>query len=206
MLPYEICACRHCLNCRYKADTLLSHGLKSLSRKHIPNLMHTYCVPDDPIGPDEKRSIFSYKIDCIQRTCDDCGVHLLRDLILNHEENKNVDFDKKATYRVYEDVRAGDPGKKSKTTRNMVTCSLREILERYLKDLHDISCHIFTWVWQGSQFEEYKKNLHDGEVLMCADFSQNWPFRAKEEIQVKYFDLLGSRSQSARNIFYNGYN
>lgn len=179
LLPYEICACSICLNTRYLATSLIANSVKKISRQPFENLKMSFCEPDDHLEQDEKRSFFSYKIDCIQRSCEDCGVETLKNHILN--ENKNLDWEKQGTYRIYEDIRM--TGKKPTTTRNMVTCSLREMLDKYIESLDEISTHIFTWVWQGSQFEEYKKNLKDGDVLMVVDFSQNYQFRGKEEVQ-----------------------
>ena len=44
-----------------------------------------------------------------------------------------------------------------------VTGTRMQLLEQYIKDMRDISLHLFNWNWHDAQFEYFKENLQDGK-------------------------------------------
>ena len=53
------------------------------------------------------------------------------------------------------------------------TGTLVQLLMLFTKSIHNLSIHIFDFCCQAFQFDECKKLLQHGDVLMIIDFAQN---------------------------------
>lgn len=155
--------------------------------------------------------ITDYKRDCIFRLCQKCGPVTLQEKII--QENPNLDWSREVNWSQWvcrtvpnknsdEPDSAGDElandGNKSKKGKYRVTDKVRyrgtraQLLALFIHQLSGMSKHQFHFRWQAMQFDECKKQLQDGDVLMVMDFAQNYTHHRQDEIQGAFW----SRNQS----------
>ena len=67
------------------------------------------------------------------------------------------------------------------------TSSVAQLLALFMRSLHNYSIHLFHFQWQAMQFEECKKQLNIGDVMMIMDFAQNRTHHRQDEIQGGYW-------------------
>ena len=110
---------------------------------------------------------------CVLRKCSECGVNKYKEIISGKNTNllNSKDIIK---WKQWEKVPYEQDGeKKSEMGDNVKTGTIQDLLDHYIKQLHDMSVHQFSKVWQLKQFNACVKNLKPGQVLFVHDFSQN---------------------------------
>ena len=159
--------------------------------------------------------------DCIFRNCQKCGaVKFQEDIIRSNsnidwqkivtwhqwekvkvDENKKETKDGKKDEKKETEVETNDQGeervkgkKKERKQFDKICYSgtLSHLLTCFTVSIHELSEHIFNFRWQAFQFDECKKLLKDGDVLMIMDFAQNFSHHRQDEIQ----SALWSRQQT----------
>ena len=77
--------------------------------------------------------------------------------------------------------------KKSKIGDDIKTGTMKNLLDHYINQLHDMSVHQFCKIWQLKQFNRCVRNLKPGQVLFVHDFSQNLLLYLQDEPQSRYW-------------------
>ena len=76
-----------------------------------------------------------------------------------------------------------DGEKRNKMGDNVKTGTIHDLLDHYIKQLHDMSVHQLSKVWQLKQFNACVKNFKCGQVLFVHDFSQNLLLHSQDELK-----------------------
>lgn len=153
--------------------------------------------------------ITDYKRDCIFRLCPQCGPVTLQEKIIH--DNPDIDWSREINWsqwvsRTVPSHNSDDhdsneseyDNSNSKKGRYRVTDKVRyrgtraQLLSLFTHQLSGMSKHLFHFRWQAMQFDECKKQLQDGDVMMVMDFAQNYTHHRQDEIQGAYW----SRNQS----------
>ena len=131
----------------------------------------------------DKTVLTDHNHDCIFRECKKCGAVCFQEAII--EANINVDWEKICTWHRWENIEIHVPvekqrneggnkeQKKKQFDKIRYTGTLAQLLMLFTKSIHNLSIHIFDFHWQAFQFDECKKLLQHGDVLMIMDFAQN---------------------------------
>jgi hypothetical protein len=181
-IPFRDCQCSDCVNHSLLADALLAINVKGITRKCTMAVIHSLCQLESgtPKDPDD---IKSYHRDCIFRLCSSCGMNSYKQKII--DMNCDWDMSKVVVWHKWMNIKrsAHDKRKGKKFSKVFFSDTLEELLDTYTRSLMKMSTHIFNFRWQGSQFEECKKNLQYGDVLMVMDFAQNFTHKVQDEPQ-----------------------
>ena len=205
-IPFKDCQCKECVNVSLKVDTLVVAGVKGINRSNTQNVVRSYCPIEgqssgtsrklDFDGDNTNSVLTDHNRDCIYRTCPHCGAVKLKESII--EANPQVDWEKIVTWHQWEKVEidfdsevgpANDnEGEKKKQKRKqldrvLISGTLVELLNSFINSIHRLSVHIFDFRWQAFQYEECKKLLQEGDILMIMDFAQNYSHHRQDEIQ-----------------------
>ena len=62
--------------------------------------------------------------------------------------------------------------------------TIAELLSRFINSVNHMSIHLFHFRWQAFRFDECKKQLQDGDVLLIMDFATNYSQDKQDEVQV----------------------
>ena len=207
-IPFKDCQCRTCLNNSLLVDALIVAGVKGICRSNTQNLLRSYC----PLEKKSRKNVASRKLeweledgsentvltdhnrDCIFRECDKCGaIGSFQEAI--RKENPDVDRQNIVLWHQWEKVEiivdkqcdASESGKKEQKKKLFdkirYTGTLAELLGLFTQSVHNLSAHLFHFRWQAFQFDECKKLLQDGDVLMIMDFAQNHSHHRQDEVQ-----------------------
>lgn len=192
--PLRGCKCEQCTDLGFLRETLIGKGFKGIPKNHSASIEATWCEFRTSTYKPGKNSVALDelpKMECVRRQCSRCGVAKYREKLeaLNSallEENSTV------SWKQWEYVEASTNRKSNKTTRKMglvyYTGTVRELLDKYLESLDEMSFHQFSKLWQLKQFKLCQSNLRHGQVLMVLDFSQNILLYSNPEPQACHWD------------------
>ena len=193
-MPDMGCQCLKCLNCALKMDSLVGHGIKGISKRISVNIFHTLCENIEscahPICQNEEnctvplteREITDFRRRCAMRQCPHCCNKPIGSFFSEIlEKNDGIDWEKKVSFRQWVKSPIGPNKKKKRVHPENVTVSLKKLLELFARNLKEQSTHLFNFVHQGKQYEEAKKQLIRGDVLMVCDFNTNYSHKQWKE-------------------------
>ena len=63
-----------------------------------------------------------------------------------------------------------------------------EFLDYFIKDLQEMSLHLFNWKWHDAQFDYIKSTLKLGLLLQVLDFAQNYMNKYQDEPKECHWD------------------
>ncbi|KAK0057733.1 hypothetical protein Bpfe_012963 [Biomphalaria pfeifferi] len=126
-----------------------------------------------------------HKLQCIERSCSNCGV----DLINKYFEPLKNCMDELADWSIWSKMT--DEYVQSDGTLRKVTKwrpvnkegPFNELVTSMQKDLEKFSLHLFTANWQQQQFADLKQDLPCDWLLLVSDFGQNFTCHHQDEIQ-----------------------
>jgi hypothetical protein len=186
-VPFKDCQCDTCLNTSYYTDALLNAGVKGIYRRGSKNVINSYCPLSDNNRDSDDLHIIHFPRNCIYRDCRQCGPFYLREKIMH--DNPQIDVTSKVYWHHYETVKreATDKRKGKKFDKFLHEGSLLHLLNLYCDAIGVLSVHLFNYWWQAKEFEECKKALIPGDVLMVLDFAQNFVHKVQNEPQAAHW-------------------
>ena len=127
---------------------------------------------------------------CVMRTCSECGVDKLEMRL--KEENSNLLNENRTKYLVkqWETKREKIPatGKyRSFMHWRHDRLSNADLLNRYVNELRKMSQHSFFAAWNFHQYLVCKNNLEKGLILVVHDYAQNYLCIHQNEIQAMHW-------------------
>jgi hypothetical protein len=123
------------------------------------------------------------KRDCLERKCEQCGPHLLKEFLVLQSADDIEWFHWESIK-----VRIDDNSLKRVTPCVQKITSIDDFFTEIEKDLNKYPSHIFRAKWQHNQLQDRINNLKEGEVIMLMDYSENYRCRFQNESQNAYFD------------------
>ena len=198
-IPFKDCQCHTCVNNSLLVDALVVAGVKGISRSNTENVVRSYCpLRKEPSRKlkwgsesSEKTVLTDHARACIFRDCDNCGAIGFQEEL--RQANPNLDWETVVLWHQWEkmeidvDTKCSENGKKDKKKKLfdkiLYTGSLAQLLALFTKSIHNLSAHLFHFRWQAFQFDECKKLLLNGDVLMIMDFAQNHSHHRQDEVQ-----------------------
>ena len=140
--------------------------------------------------PEHRVTISDHNRNCIFRHCKDCGgITKLQESIVR--QNPDVDWNQVVTWSQWKNLILGrteniSDSKQEKQKRILDKVrywgTLAELLSLFVKSVNDMSIHLFHFRWQAVQFDESKKQLQDGDVLLIMDFATNYSHHKQDEV------------------------
>ncbi|XP_070550272.1 uncharacterized protein [Ptychodera flava] len=112
-----------------------------------------------------------HNLQCVNRTCSKCGVHLLKENLLPLQ-NAQV------TWLKWEN----DPNLKKKVLVTK-TGSAEQLIDELTEELKPFAQHLFVAHWQYEQFTAVSRNPPADTVVLCMDFAENFACQLQNEIQ-----------------------
>jgi len=189
-VPDLTCGCLPCMNCGKLAEFLICHGVKGLSKSSTVNICNSLCQPSE--DKTELSSMYPFDQLCIRRKCKHCGVFLLQDSM--QALSTDIDWQKEVTFSYWvnmkKEVVTSDNKKEMKgVLQHPELCdTLGNVRSLFLKMTQDMAVHRFNMEWQSDQFENQRKKLRTGEVLMVCDFGTNFSVKEWEEPHSKFWN------------------
>ena len=119
-------------------------------------------------------------MDCITRKCKCCGVKLVEKLIEHLDQKKEVSW--------YKWMAVVNDNKKRKIVLVTIKGSLKQLLELYMEQMHDMARHLFVASWQCKQLQLAIKQIDEGKVVQVLDFAQNKLLIFQDEPQSVHWD------------------
>ncbi|XP_053398110.1 uncharacterized protein LOC123564904 [Mercenaria mercenaria] len=144
-------------------------------------VQETLC-PTIGVGDNEEQL---HKIECLNRTCRECGVHTLKLSALELSDSDTF------MWKKYENIDTGKKdrrGKEIKKLRMVSTNTTRSEFWSHFKDiLHTFPLHQFQAIWQKEQLKQITSNLPNNEIVMIHDYAEDFTCELQDEIQSEYF-------------------
>ncbi|XP_062578884.1 uncharacterized protein LOC134240823 [Saccostrea cucullata] len=174
------CCCRYHLEMKYVFRACMTYRKTYVSNpnlyEHINELVsQTLCPPNNE----------QYAKACLDRKCEQCGVHKL---YLYHEERESNDDSPDVTWDCFEYKTVKSKG--GETKKLMMTKKITKPAEvfDYLKQLlHKFPSHNMRAKWQMQQLKNLQQSLPQSHCITIHDFSENYKCWDKNEIQSNYF-------------------
>ena len=185
--------------------SLVANGVKGISRKITQNVLDSYCsqelkqqctsiqlpvYPKRRLDDSKDLTITNCHRECIFQDCKLYGKTKLHEKIAS-QNKETIDWEKSVTWHQWKTVKS-EKNEKKKFDKVLYMGQLSSLLAVFCLSVDKLSTHLFHFQWQAMQFEECKKQLQKGDILMVMDFAQNWAHKRQDEIQGAYW----SRSQT----------
>ena len=94
------------------------------------------------------------------------------------KQNSDVDWSKQVTWHWWQnlllDNGESDTKKKQVIDKIRYRGPLAWLLTKFIESVKAMSMHLFHFCWQAMQFDECKKQLWEGDVMLIMDFSMNY--------------------------------
>ena len=201
-IPFKDTQCTDCVNNSLLVDALIVSKVKGIRRRITENILNSLC----PIDINNKESqngacrklewqqdretISDHNRNCIFRLCKSCGgIMKLQESII--QQNPDLDWNQVVTWHQWKNLSLGEnenssDNKKEKPKRILDKVRYRgtiaELLSRFINSVNHMSIHLFHFCWQAFQFDECKKQLQDGDVLLIMDFATNYSHHKQDEV------------------------
>lgn len=128
-----------------------------------------------------------HKMACLERECDQCGVHLMK-LLPEEESNEG-----KVIWKRYDYVSTGkllangqEKKKLALVTKETPPSEMFGYLKKLLKDY---PMHSFMAKWQRDQLDSLLEHLPLDHAVAIHDYSEGYTCRSQDETQSEYFDV-----------------
>ena len=108
---------------------------------------------------------------------------ILQELII--KQNSDVDWDQEVMWHQWKYILEegqNDPKKKRILDKIRYRGTLAHLLSLFIRSVSDMSLHLFHFHWQALQFNECKKQLQDGDVMLIMDFATNYSHHKQDEV------------------------
>ena len=203
-IPFKDTQCTDCVNNSLLVDALIVSKIKGIKRRITENILNSLCPIDKTTKNNESRNgacrklewqqnretISDHNRDCIFRLCKKCGgITKLQESII--KENPDVDWNQLVTWHQWKNLSIGETDKSSDNKQEKpkrildkvrYRGTLAELLSLFVKSVNHMSIHLFHFRWQAFQFDECKKQLQDGDVLLIMDFATNYSHHKQDEV------------------------
>ena len=163
-IPLRQSCCEKCLNFENVSKEISKYlqGTYKYLNEAVDSTLCTY-------------SGFFPKIECILRTCTNCGTDKLKESLLDINANKLEDKHKRFLVKQWISKNKDNNGvTQSYLHWKVDRCSYEDLIDRYIAQLDSMAEHTFTASWNYCQFKLAKKNLLPGQVILVHDFAQNY--------------------------------
>ena len=175
------CCCRKHVEARLLFRKCMDYNRRTyrahLLCDHLSDVVNTTMCPK-PEGSQYHR------IECIRRTCDDCGVD--KSPIFTEPLSENVDTVSGERYDYVRVFMKGNCDKKKLMLVQKKTPPV-ELFLYFIDALHTYTEHQFSALWQQDQLSALKSSLPMNHCLVIHDFSKNYRCIEKQELQSTYF-------------------
>ncbi|XP_071955998.1 uncharacterized protein [Antedon mediterranea] len=173
------CLCEYCINVTFKVESLYA---KCIANKHAA-LKNKYEASSITVC--EAPGMFP-KNECIDRTCDKCGV----DVVSKHlQPLMQAHGDDPIKWKVWVSEAYTKTNKNGTQTQakhfvlKEKVETVNSLVSELTEELKPFSKHMANAKWQGRQFELLKNSIPDDWSLLCMDFGQNFNCHFQDEAQ-----------------------
>ena len=201
-IPFKDTQCTDCVNYSLLVDALIVSKVKGIRRRITENILNSLC----PIDINNKESqnsacrklewqqdretISDHNRNCIFCLCKSCGgIMKLQESII--QQNPDLDWNQVVTWHQWKNLSLGEnenssDNKKEKPKRILDKVRYRgtiaELLSWFINSVNHMSICLFHFHWQAFQFDECKKQLQDGDILLIMDFATNYSHHQQDEV------------------------
>ena len=109
---------------------------------------------------------------------------MLQESIL--KQNPDVDWRKQVMWHQWQYILLdnGENNTKKKRVIDKIRYRgpLAQLLTKFTESVNTMSTHLFHFHWQAMQFDECKRQLGEGDVMLLMDFSTNYSHHKQDEI------------------------
>ena len=209
-IPFKDTQCTDCVNNSLLIDALIVSKVKGIKRRMTENILNSLCPAkkksvnnESPNGDEspngacrrldweqDRVTISDHNRNCIFRHCKNCGgITKLQESIIR--QNPDIDWNQIVTWSQWKNLSVGETenildNKQEKQKRILDKVrywgTLAELLSLFVKSVNDMSIHLFHFRWQVVQFDESKKQLQDGDILLIMDFATNYSHHKQDEV------------------------
>ena len=123
-------------------------------------------------------------IECILRTCDECGTQKLKEFLYTQNAAKLEDNKKRFIVKQW----VNKTRERNRATQyylqwDVDCCSYSDLIDKYIAILDAMAEDVFMASWNYCQFKAAKQNILHCEVLVVHDFAQNYLCLLQNELQ-----------------------
>ena len=203
-IPFKDTQCTDCVNNSLLVDALIVSKVKGIKRRITENILNSICPIDTNIKNKEsqngacrklewqqdRETISDHNHNCIFHLCKNCGgIMKLQESII--KQNQDLDWNQVVTWHQWKNLSMGETensfdNKQEKPKRILDKMryrgTLAELLSRFINSVNNMSIHLFHFCWQVFQFDECKKQLQDGDVLLIMDFATNYSHHKQDKV------------------------
>ena len=200
-IPFKDTECADCVNSSLLVDALIVAKVRGIRRRNTENVLNSFCPLSDKdkspsadkdntisrklVWHDNSEVITDHNCDCIFRNCKRCGaISTLQESII--KQNPDIDWAKQVTWHQWQYVLLdnGENNTKKKRVIDKIRYRgpLAQLLTKFIRSVNAMSTHLFHFRWQAMQFDECKKQLREGDVMLVMDFSTNYSHHRQGEV------------------------
>ena len=194
MIPFKDTQCTDCVNNSLLLDALIVSKVKGIKRRITENILNSLCAIDTKINNKEsqngackklewqqdRETISDHNRNCIFCLCKNVGgIMKLQESIIR--QIPDLDWNQVVMWHLWKNLSIGkienssdDKQEKPKRILDKVRYrgTIAELLSWFINSVNHMSIHLFHFCWQAFQFDECKKQLQDGDLLLIMDFAK----------------------------------
>ena len=177
------CACEYCVNIEYKINALNKFPRSKAANCNIKDKYH---LSDITLCPQPSRKY--PRPECIQRTCEYCGVTQLEDYlcpiepygddVVQYLKWENVQMDKIQNNKPMRVTR-----KVLEVKKETVNVTISELTE----ESKTFSNHLFKARWQNDTLKQLRENIPVNSVVHVLDFAENFTCDFQDKISAAHW-------------------
>ncbi|XP_070564656.1 trichohyalin-like [Ptychodera flava] len=175
---FNQCLCEYCINVELK----LKEINKAAQRHNLLDVRIKNKYDANDIGLCHKEDGSQYhKLDCIKRSCTECGVYLIKERLSPLVRHKST-----VTWYRWETVSEGAENRKKKSLVGK-TRTTEDLVNELIEELTPFPQHLFNAYWQYAQFTNATKKHPSDTKVLCMDFAENYTCQLQNEVQAAHW-------------------
>ena len=170
------CLCERCTNIEFKLQAIMrymaGHKLSKCAFKDKYSISRVTLCP--------KADGEEYKTKCLDRECQQCGVHKVKASLVEIVQRINEEI---SWYR-WETKEFPYKGSTIKRmVKEMKTATIKSMLNELENEMAPFSRHLFNASWQWRQYDIISKDVPPNWVVFCMDYGENYSCKFQDEAQ-----------------------
>uniref|UniRef100_A0A8C4WX24 Uncharacterized protein n=1 Tax=Eptatretus burgeri TaxID=7764 RepID=A0A8C4WX24_EPTBU len=178
------CLCEYCTDILLKLQSL--NQVASLYSDSECKIVDKYALLALTLCKKEEGSTV-FRLRCVDRICDECGVQLLDDRFVNLVQASG---DREVTWRKWQN-KAYPHDWQSKTKKILVSKSgcVSDLVRELKAETEALAKHVFVANWQQNMYSKISSRLPRNSVTFVLDFAENYACTQQDEIQAAHWAI-----------------
>ena len=177
---FQSCLCEYCVNIVFKLESLNKLSTEA-NMKDLQFDNKFSCLKMTICHTESDTDMFKDK-QCIDRNCEECGVH---NIALHYQPLIEKMSDSVISWKRWELCSLKNGNKRQMLIQKNGT--VFDLVKELSNELKPFASHVFIALWQRKQYKDLISNIPKENVVLLMDFAENYRCVNQDEIQAAYY-------------------